>query len=399
MSTHIKAIVIIRGLKIFFICAVLLSLVSLAIAAGPDEHPQGPSRKIVVFDQTVVNEPAQIASVERFGGVVIKSLPVINALVVYLPSEAVEAISRTRGVSRIDDDVIVNAVDKSQTLPPAEVLPWGVDKINADLAWTMTKGKTVKVGIVDTGIDLNHPDIQNNIKGNINIINPLRSGNDDNGHGTHVAGIVAAVDNTIGVIGVGPEIYLYAVKVLNKAGSGWLSDIIEGLQWCINNEMQVVNMSLGTYSEVQSFHDAITTAYSKGLVLVAAAGNDGVYTPLYPAAYDEVIAVAASDINNQIPWWSNCGLHIDLTAPGVSIYSTYKGSSYKTLSGTSMATPHVAGTAAMVLSTTVGSYDSNSNGAWDPIEVKNKLEDTADDLRHDTMRQGKGLVRTDLAIQ
>lgn len=390
---------IMRGLKIFFICAVLLGLVSLTIAAGPEEHPQGHHRKIVVFDQTVVNESSQIALVERFGGVVIKPLPVINALAVYLPPEAVEAILRTLVVLRIDDDVIVNAVGKPQPPSPAEVLPWGVDRINADLAWTTTKGKTVKVGIVDTGIDLRHPDLQDNIKGNVNTINPLKSGNDDNGHGTHVAGTAAAVDNTIGVIGVGPEIYLYAVKVLNKSGSGWLSDIIESLQWCINNGMQVVNMSLGTYSEVQSFHDAIIVVFNKGIVLVAAAGNDGVSTPLYPAAYEEVIAVGASDINNQIPLWSNWGPQIDLTAPGVDIFSTYKGSSYKTLSGTSMATPHVAGTAALVLTTAVGLYDLDANGAWGPIEVKNKLQDTAVPLGYDTYHQGAGLVQADLAIE
>ena len=136
--------------------------------------------------------------------------------------------------------------------------------------------------------------------------------------------------------------------------------------------------------------------------MAAAAGNDGVSAPLYPAAYDEVMAVAASGINNQIPAWSNYGLHVDLTGPGVDIYSTYKGSSYKTLSGTSMATPHVAGTAALVLTTTVGSYSSydlNLNGVWDPIEVKNKLQDTAQNLGYNSYQQGAGLVRADLATQ
>lgn len=387
--------ILIRGLKMFFICAILLSFVSLAMAEGPEGH----QRKIVVFDETIVNEPAQIALVKRFGGVVIKSLPVINAMAVYLPPEAVEAISKTTGILRIDDDVIIEAIGKPQPPQPNEVLPWGVDRINADLVWTTTTGLAIKVGILDTGIDLSHPDLQANIKGNVNTINPLKSGNDDNGHGTHVAGITAAIDNAIGVVGVGPEIYLYAIKVLNKTGSGWLSDVIEGLQWCINNGMQVVNMSLGTYSDVQSFHDAIIATYNSGIVLVAASGNDGVSTPLYPAAYAEVIAVAACDINNQIPSWSNFGPHLDLTAPGVNIYSTYKGSFYKTLSGTSMASPHAAATAALVLTTTVGSYDLDGDGIWDPIEVKNKLELTAESLGFDRNQQGAGLVRADSAIQ
>lgn len=385
--------------RLFLILLIMGFIVGLLNLPANAQTPDQPPRKIVVFDRTIVNEPEQIALVRKFGGTVIKPLRVINGMAVYLPPQAAEAVLKERGVLRIDDDVIVNAVGKPQPPPPAQVLPWGVDRINADLVWTITKGVSIKVGVVDTGIDLGHPDLQANIKGNVNTINPLKSGNDDNGHGTHVAGIIAAVDNTVGVIGVGPEIYLYAVKVLNKNGSGWLSDVIEGIQWCMNNGIQVVNMSLGTYSQVQSFHDAVTVAYNKGLIMVAAAGNDGVSTPLYPAAYDEVIAVAASDINNRIPLWSNWGLHIDLTAPGVDIYSTYKGSAYKTLSGTSMATPHVAGTAALVLTTTVGSYDLNFNGVWDPIEVKNKLEATAENLYLPSDQQGAGLVRADLAIQ
>lgn len=380
---------------IFFIFSIFLGAVSLAFAAGPEANP----RKIVIFQETFVNEPAQAALVEKFGGVVIKPLPVINALAVYLPPQAVGALLKSKGVLRIDDDVIVKAIGKPAPQQPAEVLPWGVDKINADAAWATTTGAAIKVGIVDTGVDLTHPDLQANIEENINTINPLKSGNDDNGHGTHVAGIAAAIDNAIGVIGVGPDISLYAVKVLNKAGSGWLSDIIEGLQWCIDKGVQVVNMSLGTYSEVQAFHDAIIATYNKGIVLVGAAGNDGVSTPLYPAAYAEVIAVAASDINNQIIWWSNWGPHIDLTAPGVNIFSTYKGSSYKTLSGTSMATPHAAATAALVLSIPVGANDSNANGVWDPAEVKAKLESSAQDLGYNTYQQGAGLVSADSAVQ
>lgn len=388
--------IIMAGVVVFFVCGLAWSFVPQVNA----DEGGNPPRKIVVFDGTIVNEPAQIALVRKFGGTVIKSLNVINGLTVYLPPQAAEAVLKEKGILRIDDDVIVYAVAKPQPPPPpAEVLPWGVDKIEADLTWTTTKGLAVKVGIVDTGVDLAHSDLASNIKGNVNTINPLKSGNDDNGHGTHVAGISAAVDNTTGVIGVGPEIYLYAVKVLGKNGSGWLSDIIEGIQWCMNNGIQVVNMSLGTYSEVQSFHDAVTAAYNGGLVLVAAAGNDGVSTPLYPAAYDEVIAVAASDINNQIPTWSNYGPHVDLTAPGVSIYSAYKGGGYKTLSGTSMATPHVAGTVALVLTTAVGSYDANLNGVWDPAEVNNKLRATAQDLGYNSYQQGAGLVRADLATQ
>jgi len=355
-------------------------------------------RKIVVFQENFVNEPAQIGWLRGAGAVIIKSLPLVNAVAVYLPPQAERALKGRPEILRIDDDLVINAIAKPQP-QPTEILPWGVDRIDADLAWSRTKGFTVDVAIIDTGIDLDHLDLQANIKGNVNTINPLKSGNDDNGHGTHVAGIVAAVDNTIGVIGTGPEIYLYAVKVLSKTGSGWLSDVIEGIQWCINNKMQVANMSLGASSGNDSFHDAIIAAYNAGIVLVAAGGNEG-GPVLYPAAYKEVIAVAASDKNNQIPSWSNFGPEIDLTAPGVYIYSTYNNGYYKTLSGTSMAAPHVSGVAALVLYTPVGTYDDlDGDEIWDPIEVKTKLETTALNLGYNSYQQGAGLVSADLATK
>ena len=138
-------------------------------------------------------------------------------------------------------------------------------------------------------------------------------------------------------------------------------------------------MSLGTGSNIQSFHDAVIAAKNAGIVVVVAAGNDG--GPVnFPAAYPEVIAVSATDQNNVIASWSSRGPEVDLAAPGVGIYSTYKDTGYATLSGTSMATPHVAGAAALVLNTLVGPYDANANGKWDPDEVQTKLQSTATDL-------------------
>ncbi len=159
-----------------------------------------------------------------------------------------------------------------------------------------------------------------------------------------------------------------------------LSDIIEGIQWAVNNGMQVANMSFGGSSDVQSMHDALISAYNAGMVLVAAAGNSGGAVG-FPAAYPEVIAVSATDINNVIASFSSFGPEVDLAAPGVSIYSTYKGSAYATLSGTSMAAPHVTGSAALVLNNLVDPlYDADLDGAWDPAEVQQKLQDTATDL-------------------
>jgi subtilisin len=284
-------------------------------------------------------------------------------------------------VLRIDSDVEVYALEnvriKGAKPQPAQTLTWNIDRVDAEISWAISTGDPVKVGVIDTGIDLKHPDLQANIKGGYNAINSLKSPNDDNGHGTHVAGIIAALNNSIGVVGVGPNIDLYAIKVLNASGSGYLSDVIEGLDWAVTNGMQVVNMSLGTSQDVQSFHEAILNAYNAGVVIVAAAGNSG-GAVFFPAAYPEVIAVSATYQNNQIASFSSRGPEVDLAAPGVSIYSTYKGQSYATLSGTSMAAPHVTGAAALIIDTK--KCDLNLDGICTSAEVQQRLEQTAIDL-------------------
>ena len=215
-----------------------------------------------------------------------------------------------------------------------------------------------------------------------------------------MAGIAAALNNSLGVVGAGPNIDLYAIKVLNRNGSGFLSDVIEGIQWATANGIKVANMSLGSTSNVQSFHDAVIAAYNAGVTIVAAAGNSGGAVS-FPAAYPEVIAVSATDINNNLASFSSRGPEIDLAAPGVSILSTYKGTSYATLSGTSMASPHVAGSAALVINSPIGAYDVNLNGKWDPAEVKQKLRDKAVDLGTTGFDNlfGWGLVNAFSAIQ
>lgn len=367
-------------------------------------------RKIVVFRSGVLNEPARESLVERFGGVEIKNLNLINGKVVLLPPQAIEILRNTNGVLRIDDDVVVEALadrpvisrrvkpTPTPTTSPAQVLPWGVDRIDAELIWATTSADLVKVGIIDTGIDTNHPDLKDNIKGGASTVGYTSSYNDDNGHGTHVAGIVGALNNTIGVVGVGPQIDLYAVKVLDKRGSGYLSDVIEGLDWAVQNGMQVVNMSLGTSSDVQSFHDAVVKVNEAGIVQVAAAGNNGGAVG-FPAAYPEVIAVSATDQTNMIASWSSRGPEVDLAAPGVNIYSTYKGSTYQTLSGTSMASPHVAGAAALVLSQ-VAKCDLNLDDICSPVEVQQRLEATADELgaAGKDILYGSGLVNVKKAV-
>lgn len=361
-----------------FTIAVLF--VAFALGAGQLVGAQHAERKIVIFEKGT-SALERDTLIQSSGGEKIKDLSLVNGVVAILPHGTSAKLFTTRGVVRVDDDAVVTTMDKPVgASPAAQVVPWGIDRIDAELVWPGgNSAEPIKVGIIDTGISTRHSDLVLNVKGGINTINPKKSWNDDNGHGSHVAGIVGAVNNTIGVVGVAPAVDLYAVKVLGANGSGYVSDIIEGLDWSIQNGMQVVNMSLGTTADIQSFHDAIIAAKNAGIVLVAAAGNSGSAVN-YPAAYPETIAVSATDANNTIASFSSRGAEVDLAAPGVSIYSTYKGTGYATLSGTSMASPHVAGVTALVLNTPVGTYDLNGNGTWDVDEVTQKLKDSAIDL-------------------
>jgi len=406
MMKKILISAVITAVVISFLGTVLISQAAPAHQNFLSENLDGPAsmqRKIVVFKAGVLNEPARENLLRNFGGVKVKDLTLIGGKAALLSPRAEAALSRQPGVLRIDDDVVVEALIRggiaAKPVPtPAEVLPWGVDRIDAEKVWGATTGDSIKVGIIDSGIDVKHPDLKDNLKGGVSTVWYTTSYNDDNGHGTHVAGITAAIDNEIGVIGVGPKIDLYAVKVLDRRGSGYLSDVIEGLDWAIANGMQVVNMSLGTASNVPSFQEAIKRVKAAGIVQVAAAGNTG-GAVIYPAAYPEVIAVSATDQTDQIASWSSRGPEIDLAAPGVSIYSTYKGQTYKTLSGTSMAAPHVAGVAALILSVPA-KCDYDSNGSCSPAEVQQRLEATAEDLGVSgrDILYGAGLVDAEKAV-
>lgn len=387
----------------------IFGLVLFVVQAVAQANGNG-GRKIVVF-QTGLNDAAKDEIIASAGGAKLKNLDLIGAKAVWVPdNSAVAKLAAHSDVVRVDDDVEVFALSHKVNhegaggggTKPAQVLPWGIDRIDAELVWSSgNNADSIKVGIIDTGISKEHPDLRENTKGGVNTINPQKSWDDDNGHGSHVAGIAGALNNTVGVVGAGPLIDLYAIKVLGANGSGFLSDVIEGIQWAIANNMLVINMSLGG-SDVQSMHDAVIAAKNAGIVVVAAAGNN---VPggsvIFPAAYPEVIAVSATDQNNVIASWSSRGPEVDLAAPGVSIYSTYKLTGYAIGSGTSMAAPHVAGSAALVLNTPVGLYDANANGAWDPDEVQTKLRATATDLGDAGFDNlyGSGLVNAFAATQ
>lgn len=347
-------------------------------------------RKIIVFSKELNRQVVKQNSLANLPGKFLKVLPLVNAAVMLQDSStSPEEITKVEGVLRVIDDVKLHAVEANIDSQASQVLPWGVDRIDAEKIWAASSGAKIKVAVVDTGIDTSHPDLK--IYGGINTINPQKSYKDDNGHGTHAAGIIAALSNSIGVIGVAFKAQLYSVKVLGANGSGYLSDLVEGLEWCINNGMHVINLSMGHGIDVELLHEAIKAVHNAGIFIAAAAGNSGPdnNTVIYPAKYPEVAAISASDQDDHIAYFSSRGTEVDLAAPGVNIYSTYRNKAYMKLSGTSMAAPHVSGTAALVLA---------AKGMMKPAALLKHLKETAQDIDLDPEEQGAGLVDAYTAV-
>ncbi|WP_243700403.1 S8 family peptidase [Halorussus pelagicus] len=269
----------------------------------------------------------------------------------------------------------------------AQTLPWGIDRVDADLA--SSTGAGADVAIIDTGIDSDHPDLQANLGAGYAATSCSSyygdcqyDWDDDNGHGTHCAGIVAADDNYEGVVGVGPDITLHAVKVLGGQGGGSYSDIAAGIEWVANQGYDVGSMSLGGgYSS--AVYDAVQYADSRGVTLVGAAGNSGPCSDCvgYPAAHDEVIAVSSTNSSDGLSNFSSTGPEVEIAAPGSDVYSTYVGGGYDTLSGTSMACPHVSGAAGLL----------RSQG-YSKSGTRSRLRNTAENIGLSSNESGAGLL-------
>jgi subtilisin family serine protease len=370
------------------------------------------SQKIVSFDPAF--KSAIEKSITGIGGQVTRKFTLVDALVAVFPDDIKDtSIYSLPGVTNVDEDRYIKWIGqaaapqlpsldsvrdmlrtgegweapvfgeiRAEVDPAEKEIPWGVKRVNAKSAWDYGAGKGVKVAVIDTGIDYTHPELAPNYKGGYNAIITTATPLDDQGHGTHVSGTIAAVKDLNGVVGVAPAVDLYGVKVLDKRGSGQYSWIVAGIEWAVNNGMDVINMSLGGGSGTEALKQVMIKAHEAGIAIVCAAGNDS--GPVnFPAKYPQAIAISASDSADKIASFSSRGAEIVIIAPGVNVYSTRKGGGYTSMSGTSMACPHAAGLAALA----VGA------GADGAEAVRAALKNAATPLPGLTaVQQGAGLV-------
>ncbi|MEW6404711.1 MAG: S8 family peptidase [Chloroflexota bacterium] len=342
-----------------------------------------------------VSQDELMQSLSQYGTVVQSDLNRIDFVLVNVPQSNYE--SAMQGLSAAPGVMLVEANGDlwlEDTIPTDPFFgdQYGLTAINAPQAWDYTTGSSsVTIAIVDSGVDLTHPDLAANLLNGYDFVNSDGDPMDDNGHGTHVAGITAAVTNNgVGVAGVAGGAQILPVKVLNASGNGTFNNVALGIIYAVNNGAQVINLSLGGGTNSAALQNAIAYADAHGVVVVAATGNTG-SSVLYPAAYESVIAVAASDESNNHAAFSNYGPEVDVTAPGVNIYSTALGGGYEYRNGTSMATAYVTGEVALLLS-----VDSSLT----PDEVVAIIESTALDIGEagEDVYTGSGLIQVDAAV-
>ncbi|HXS99704.1 MAG TPA: S8 family peptidase, partial [Elusimicrobiota bacterium] len=375
--------------------------------------PLGETERRIVTCKAETSMADCQAEAQKVGCTVARVLPLVHAVVIEIPAErmfAAEAkLADAPKVERVDTDPKVRwlhslpdfsaaTIDAGEltrhikelqpkfpaAAGPNPQIPWGVQRVGAPQVWARTQGAGAAVAVIDTGIDASHPDLAGQVAGGVNILDPQHPDDwkDDEGHGTHVSGTIAANGRNGGVAGVAPMAKLYAVKVLDKDGNGNYSDVIAGIEWAMNHGIKIANMSLGADEGSEPLHRAVQAALAKGMIIIAAAGNSG--GPVgFPGAYPEAIAVGASDGSDHVAPFSSRGPEVAYIAPGVEILSTKMGGGYTTLSGTSMASPHISGLAALAY----------AEGATTPAALRAALDRAARPIAGLTPdMEGRGMV-------
>lgn len=358
------------------------------------------AQKIVAFDPGT-GPVEQTRIVESRGGTVVKEFAFINAVLADFPdSRRAAGLDRAPGVASAEDDEEIYWLSSEElsfaeaaalsaheirqgtaqpaqppavSTPPAPAtppfittanaegkidrLPWSSGRLQVTRAWARTKGKGARIAVLDSGADCTHPDLAPNCAPGYNVFAPGTLPDDDKGHGTHVSGIIAGALNWTGMAGMAPEATIIPVKVLNSSGTGKISQILDGLSWAAGQKPDIINMSLGSPKISESIGKAVKAARKAGILVVCAAGNDG--GPVsYPAAFEDVVAVASMDFVNKIAKSSSRGPEIDFIAPGVGIFSAFPDATLRIMSGTSQAAPHVSGLAALAVSLGVKGPDA-----------------------------------------
>lgn len=372
-----------------------------------------PSGTVIPGEFLVKFKPgAQAASLQAFGGQTVKTIgrtgiqlirtqPGVQAMSLS-QNPAIEWVEPNRVISLSPNEVRqpVQPLAAAPSFPndPMFARQYSHQVTHAPAGWQISQGKAapVTIAIVDTGVDVNHPDLKDKIVPGHSSFPQSPFNTDLNGHGTHCAGIAAAtVNNGIGVAGVAPLARIQPVKVLDDSGSGSNASVAEGIDWAAENGAQVISMSLGGPSPSKAIAEAVQKALSRNIVVVVAMGNDGNDEPSYPAAVPGVMGIGATDKNDRIASFSQWGKHISVSAPGVDILSTFPLNSndigmtqYGSISGTSMATPYVAGLAALIRGTA-----PQLTG----VQVRQRIEQTADDLGAKGFDEHYGFGRVNVA--
>lgn len=321
-----------------FLMVLLLFSTPVSVGAVSPGNNSGMQRVIVMFKGQVEQRDFR-QTVRAVSGTIEHEYETIPAMAITVSDDAIQVLKKNPNVEYVEPDF---RVQKS-----AQTQDWGIAVTKAPDAWTSgLTGKGIKIAVIDTGI-ANHPDLD--IAGGVAFTDYTGSYIDDEGHGTHVAGIIGAKNNDIGTVGIAPEASLYAVKVLDYNGEGWGSDTIRGIDWAIKNNMDIANLSLGGPTYNATYEYIINQAYfEKGLLIAAAAGNDGKASVDYPAKYLGAIAVGAVNQSLSRAGFSNTGNELEVTAPGVNVMSTCLNNNYEYMSGTSMSTPYVSGNLALL---------------------------------------------------
>ncbi|MBL0385952.1 peptidase S8 [Tumebacillus sp. ITR2] len=355
--------------------AVLASVVPGVASAADQTQPAVATAKAKASDRLLVKTKQGIVQTDIASAHGLTEGKVIggNWKVMHAPAGQLEAKLAELQADPNVESVEIDHVRTIDATPndPSYSSQWHLPKVQAPAAWDITKGSTSRtIAIIDTGVDLNHADLKSKIVPGTDIVNGDSTAMDDHGHGTHCAGIAAALtNNATNTAGMDWNAKIMPIKVLDSSGSGYDSDIDTGIYWAVDHGANVISMSLGGAAFSQASQDAINYAYNKGVIIVAAAGNESTSAKSYPAAYNNVVSVASTTSTDAKSSFSNYGSWVDVAAPGSSILSLRLGGGTTTMSGTSMATPLVAGLMSLTWS---------KNLTYSNTSVINRVETTSD---------------------